>query len=352
MANKFRDGQCICRKPDPGTGTLVQCDRERVPPTWYCRECNAEWEATRTGNRDRALKTVTDNLNGRDRAGDLIRAQSGIQSSKGGGRVSGGGGGKQDWSRYETLVTSTTEFGSGARLVGSAKPACDNKGGGHPGRVPVVTFADGRTVFGAQGAKLNGKGATDHVQLVIDCAGVYTKGGRFVQEAPAQYQALDQGQAGPDVIRLKWPDLSAPWQVGPGFWARLYQSLPHATMVCCVGGHGRTGTAIACLLVASGMDPDLAILTVRTKHCRRAIETPEQEKYIRSLKPGTVNGTGTPAEAPGTHPAQVPPGDPDDPGPGLGPESKSMAKRLAVQRDPDDLDDPTMPRQTHDKGDR
>jgi protein-tyrosine phosphatase len=49
-----------------------------------------------------------------------------------------------------------------------------------------------------------------------------------------------------------------------------------------MGGHGRTGTALASVLMASGKatDPDTAIELVRSKHCKRAIETYDQIDYL------------------------------------------------------------------------
>jgi ADP-ribosyl-[dinitrogen reductase] hydrolase len=52
-------------------------------------------------------------------------------------------------------------------------------------------------------------------------------------------------------------------------------------LVHCRGGIGRAGTIAACLLVEFGMDPDRAIDEVRRVR-RGAIETPNQERYVRS----------------------------------------------------------------------
>jgi hypothetical protein len=88
----------------------------------------------------------------------------------------------------------------------------------------------------------------------------------------------------PVVLRLHWPDMTAP-SVGLDFWRRLWELLPEGVIVvACCGGHGRTGTALASLLVAAGMDPDAAIDYVRTTHCTEAIETAEQEEYVRRLR--------------------------------------------------------------------
>jgi len=53
----------------------------------------------------------------------------------------------------------------------------------------------------------------------------------------------------------------------------------------CLGGHGRTGTALALLAILTGEPPENAIAWVRTHYCPKAIETPDQEAYVTNLAP-------------------------------------------------------------------
>ncbi len=53
----------------------------------------------------------------------------------------------------------------------------------------------------------------------------------------------------------------------------------------CYGGHGRTGTALACLAILCGQAPDEAVTWVRATYCERAVETGEQEAFARNLTP-------------------------------------------------------------------
>ena len=53
--------------------------------------------------------------------------------------------------------------------------------------------------------------------------------------------------------------------------------------VGCLGGHGRTGTALACLAVLAGHPADDAVAWVRRTYCDRAVETDEQADYVRAL---------------------------------------------------------------------
>ena len=51
--------------------------------------------------------------------------------------------------------------------------------------------------------------------------------------------------------------------------------------VACMGGVGRTGTIVACVLVAAGWDPDDAIARVREVRHPQAVETADQEAFVR-----------------------------------------------------------------------
>ena len=49
----------------------------------------------------------------------------------------------------------------------------------------------------------------------------------------------------------------------------------------CIGGHGRTGTALAMLALAAGLTTD-PVAWVRRVYCDKAIETNEQESFVRA----------------------------------------------------------------------
>ena len=51
----------------------------------------------------------------------------------------------------------------------------------------------------------------------------------------------------------------------------------------CLGGHGRTGTLMALVMVQLGCKPDKAIKTIRTDYCDKAIETKQQERLIKAF---------------------------------------------------------------------
>lgn len=54
-------------------------------------------------------------------------------------------------------------------------------------------------------------------------------------------------------------------------------------LVICKGGHGRTGLVLASLIRI--LEPDIRdpVQAIRERYCKEAIETKEQEKFVRNL---------------------------------------------------------------------
>jgi protein-tyrosine phosphatase len=50
--------------------------------------------------------------------------------------------------------------------------------------------------------------------------------------------------------------------------------------VACMGGVGRTGTALACIAVLDGVPASEAVGYVRRHYHRRAVETPGQRRFV------------------------------------------------------------------------
>ena len=50
-----------------------------------------------------------------------------------------------------------------------------------------------------------------------------------------------------------------------------------------LGGHGRIGTALACLAVLARCPAAGAVGWVRANYCTKAVETAEQESLVRAL---------------------------------------------------------------------
>lgn len=87
---------------------------------------------------------------------------------------------------------------------------------------------------------------------------------------------------------LDWPDFGVPEdaeQVRTALQALLDRARRGERVeIGCLGGHGRTGTALALLAVLTGHPGDDAVGWVRTHYCARAVETAEQEAYVNKLQ--------------------------------------------------------------------
>ncbi len=302
------------------------CGNPRVKPNWYCQSCLTAFKAEqdlRRGTIGRGPEPRAKTEGAEMGSGQIVTPPSyamgkGVTRGSGtgtgwGGQPSGGHAGdvwdvrSKSWKprrdtgdpgpsdRDFTGVVRPGDSWGGSGTGGSGtgtgtgtgvslnvnRPGCDHNRD-HDGRTPAFMIGE-KTLYGAQGSRLNNPENVAHLDLIVDCAGL-VNGTKFVSGGTNSRLSRSLNMAAfPDVIRLQWPDMTAPVHIGIRFWQRLLAILPAHTCVCCVGSHGRTGTALAALLVASGVDPDQAIVDVRTKHCKRAIETPGQEAYIRNL---------------------------------------------------------------------
>jgi hypothetical protein len=88
---------------------------------------------------------------------------------------------------------------------------------------------------------------------------------------------------------LDWPDGGvpvAPAKVAGALGTVLSRSRGGEKVeIGCLGGHGRTGTALACLAVICGSAPGQAVDWVRANYCASAVETAEQESFVRAFHP-------------------------------------------------------------------
>jgi protein-tyrosine phosphatase len=50
--------------------------------------------------------------------------------------------------------------------------------------------------------------------------------------------------------------------------------------IACAGGHGRTGTALACLAILDGVPRASAVAFVRAHYDKHAVETFRQRRYV------------------------------------------------------------------------
>lgn len=88
---------------------------------------------------------------------------------------------------------------------------------------------------------------------------------------------------------LDWPDFGVP--ADPSALMAALRSLRDRARageqveIGCVGAHGRTGTALACLAVLGGVPADDAVGWVRTTYCEAAVETEDQAAFVAAIEP-------------------------------------------------------------------
>jgi protein-tyrosine phosphatase len=98
---------------------------------------------------------------------------------------------------------------------------------------------------------------------------------------------VERGRAeGVEVMRHPIPDGRAPGSIAE--MTRILDEIREAratadVAVACMGGVGRTGTVAACALVEGGLTADEAIAAVRAVRHPTAVETAEQERFVRSF---------------------------------------------------------------------
>ncbi len=93
--------------------------------------------------------------------------------------------------------------------------------------------------------------------------------------------------AGLEIDRHPLPDGSPPDSVAQmdAILASISEARTSSDVaVACMGGVGRTGTVVACALVAAGWPADAAIARVRELRHPTAVETPSQERFVRTYR--------------------------------------------------------------------
>jgi len=82
---------------------------------------------------------------------------------------------------------------------------------------------------------------------------------------------------------IRWPDFRLPAEeadVLPALTEAWERAAAERVEIACKGGHGRTGTALACLAVLDGVPGAEAVAFVREHYDRHAVETPAQRRYV------------------------------------------------------------------------
>lgn len=141
--------------------------------------------------------------------------------------------------------------------------------------------------FQAQRLRFFGAGSfrglvTDEIDVFIDC-------GAGIPHDIKRSSGLSRHDY---IIRINWLDGEAPDMTGKE-WLTLLKKLEKIRLhlgkdilnilVCCMGGHGRTGTALAILAALTGVQTENPVIFIRKTYCRKAVETKSQCSYIKEI---------------------------------------------------------------------
>ena len=87
---------------------------------------------------------------------------------------------------------------------------------------------------------------------------------------------------------LRWPDFRLPSDradAAAAFAEVWRRCADERVEVACMGGTGRTGTALACVAVLDGVPPGEAVDYVRQHYSAKAVETIWQRRYVERFAP-------------------------------------------------------------------
>ena len=84
---------------------------------------------------------------------------------------------------------------------------------------------------------------------------------------------------------IDWPDFGLPEdpEAAAGDIAAAFDRARSGELVevGCLGGRGRTGTALACMAVLAGVPGEEAVAWIRQAYRPEAVETPQQEEWVQ-----------------------------------------------------------------------
>lgn len=175
---------------------------------------------------------------------------------------------------WDGVFGGTSGWGGSAKLAVPVRPRCQH----NPAHMLDL---DGVAILVAD---LYGASRAADGSVVLNCTG---DARRTFIELPPSMRTLAAHLPQPRVteITLPWPDGGIP-PVLASFWRALIEQCAATgapLVIHCIGGHGRTGTALAAILIAYSIPAGDAIEWVRKNHCDRAIETKAQEYYLADL---------------------------------------------------------------------
>lgn len=156
----------------------------------------------------------------------------------------------------------------------------------------MICQIEGVRFYGASRVRLNAKTLAEvNADLLVNLTGLslYDGSNQPIKRAPDKWKELrDYFQPNQvEEIVIDWPDMGT-IKAGPYFWAQFFRLIKENqkknVVVFCIGGHGRTGTFVGSMMtVMLGIHGGKAIRAIREGYCQQAVETRQQEDYVRSM---------------------------------------------------------------------
>lgn len=182
----------------------------------------------------------------------------------------------------ENGFNSVTNKGEGTVVYGGTAWNCRHE------TVRPVFKLGLATIYAGSCNNVDAQGAS-RFALKIVCSGTHLAPALKItmnEGARSMFGALSREIAAP-CIALDWPDGGAP-HVNKDQWRAIVagvEKINGDVAVYCLGGHGRTGTALAILACLGGVAPDdrCPVEWLRSIYCHEAVETTPQVAYIEQM---------------------------------------------------------------------
>jgi len=143
-------------------------------------------------------------------------------------------------------------------------------------------IVDGKTWSIWAGTKHACMDSIGEFDVILNCANM----GPVTYKHKVPFKWFEKYMKGPTEIEMDWPDQGVPGDLPAQFWLDLVAELQKGKqkmLAFCIGGHGRTGTAIAALMMACDYTYADAKKFIHKNYCKSAIESTKQEDYLKRL---------------------------------------------------------------------
>ena len=198
------------------------------------------------------------------------------------------------------FLKDKTETKTESKPIVKSNPASNKYYCLHDGKKEILNI-NGLSVSGSKYHDLPDKG----FDFLLNC---YNKDQviplKLSENCPDHFNDLKKYVYGSNIktLNIDWPDCDGP-PVKPEFWYYLPELLMKnrkkgKLIVCCMGSHGRTGTALAALAILhNALSVQAAIKLIRDLHCHNSVEVKAQIEYLKTVeKWGKKNGINIPKD--------------------------------------------------------